>query len=250
MSKIDKLVQKDLLLSIVEPEYARVEFLLNQQKKSGYSLKVYFLKLLDVWQYWDKQFENEFLEHRIMGNNVSRVYLPISRDTDFEWMTQIDNKQFYSIMPTIKELSKLLNKHLPKSAIKSIQPIKWLKSEEALRQLIDVLKENGLIQSRDTEAIMQHFTINGKEPDQSKLEPINWISKKVFLAYIIETMANNKMIAVSDNIWQDTVYSHFLFNGKPVTNMRQTANNYKNNNKVDKPHKSDFIDQILLSLPD
>ncbi|MFO8028981.1 MAG: hypothetical protein R6U28_03900, partial [Cyclonatronaceae bacterium] len=44
----------------------------------------------------------------------------------------------------------------------AIQPIKWLKSEEALWQLIESLKKNGLIQSRETEDIIQHFEVSGR----------------------------------------------------------------------------------------
>ena len=128
-------------------------------------------------------------------------------------------------------------------------PICWLKSEQALRQLIEVLKENGLIQHRETDTILQHFIINGKEPKQAAFEPINWIVKKVNLAYLIETMANKKLISVSNNIWQETVNTHFILKGKPITKMKQTASGYKYN-KTRKPHKADLIDSIISGLPE
>lgn len=129
--------------------------------------------------------------------------------------------------------------------INKIQPIKWLKSDEALRQLIEALKKNGLIQSRETENIIQeHFRQSHKEP-----KPINWTAPVSLFAYLIEELNKDgaiKPISHPDYIWYD-IAPHFLIKGEAPKSLRQTANRYKQN-KSGKPKHHEKIDNIIQSL--
>ncbi len=129
----------------------------------------------------------------------------------------------------------------------SIQPIKWLKSEEALRQLIDSLKEYGLFQIRETEDIIQHFEISGREAKQAKLEPINWLKSKVLLAYLIDKLSKEPEQSapfIDSNKKWELAKLHFVVKDKKIT--RSLVGDYS---QSPYPNGSDDIDAILKRLP-
>ena len=185
------------------------------------------------------------------------LYLEILVKIDQKpWSADLGEKKLIELIELSEDILLKYRKHLHKfdalqKKSKNIL-IKWLKSEEALRQLIESLKENGLIQSRETDDIIQHFEVSGRETKQAQLAPINWIGTARLLVYLIEKMSeirSNKIISVND-IWKDTIYSHFLINGDiPKKHMRQSANKYKSN-KSGKPHNAEVIESILNALSD
>ena len=131
--------------------------------------------------------------------------------------------------------------------INKIQPIKWLKSDEALRQLIEALKENGLIQSRETEDIIQHFEVSGREAKQAKQEPINWLKSKALLAYLIEELTKQPKQSepfIDSNKKWELVKLHFVVNSKEIArSLRGDLS------QSPYPNGSDDIDTILKRLP-
>ena len=155
--------------------------------------------------------------------------------------------EFYDLYRLRNLLIKLKREHVANDAEEApkMQPIKWHKSEEALRQLIEALKKNGLIQSRETENIIQeHFRQSHKEP-----KPINWTAPVSLFAYLIEELNKDgaiKPISHPDYIWYD-IAPHFLIKGEAPKSLRQTANRYKQN-KSGKPKHHEKIDNIIQSL--
>ena len=131
--------------------------------------------------------------------------------------------------------------------INKIQPIKWLKSDEALRQFIEALKENGLIHSIETEDVIQHFEVSGREAKQVKLEPINWLKSKALLAYLIDMLSKEPEPSAPfmDSIkkWE-LVKLHFVVKGKKIT--RSLVSDLK---QTMYPNGCTDIDDILKRLP-
>jgi hypothetical protein len=127
------------------------------------------------------------------------------------------------------------------------EPINWLKSEQSLRLMIKALEQNGLIQRADTEATMQHFTVNGIEPDQTVLKPINWLKSNALLAYLIEKLTTKPnrfdRFMDSEKKWQ-MVKLHFVINGKVIS--RSLVHDLKQSAY---PNGSIGIDSIINSLP-
>ena len=108
-----------------------------------------------------------------------------------------------------------------------LKQIQWLKSEQALRTLIDALKAEGFIEENATDDIIQHFKVSGREVKPAQLEPIKWLKSKALLAYFIRQLHNSSLINVY-NIWQE-MEPHFLFRDKVATSLRQSeASTYGN----------------------
>lgn len=128
-----------------------------------------------------------------------------------------------------------------------IKPIKWLKSEEALRQLIDALKENGLIESRETDDIIEHFEVSGREAKQAELEPINWLKSGALLAYLNKELTMQPKQAEpfidSKKMWV-VLNLHFVINNKKID--RSLVGDVGQSRY---PNGSDTIDAILRRLP-
>jgi hypothetical protein len=133
----------------------------------------------------------------------------------------------------------------PKPQIANSQHINWLESDESLEQFINALQEQSLIQSVETEAIIQeHF--KPQRAQNSKYEPILWLETIALLAYMIESL--DQQYIKPQNIWSDTA-PHFSKNGQTPKNLRQTSNRFKQN-KSGKPKNYKLIDNIIKSLSD
>lgn len=108
----------------------------------------------------------------------------------------------------------------PKEQNSNIKPIKWLKSNESLRLLIEELISNDLIEKRRVEDIInEHFKIDDNNPN-TKPEPIIWKSKKVLLAHLLAGLDSNIRV---DRKWKD-LEPHFYWNGKIAEGLRQSHN--------------------------
>lgn len=160
-----------------------------------------------------------------------------------ELCNELKKQKMLTTIDQFCELSRLV---FLKNDNTGISPIIWLKSEQALRQLIEALKENGLIQERDTEAVIQHFMIDSKEPSQTKLEPINWLKSKALLAYLIDQLTTKPKLSNpfidSDKKWEMTKL-HFVVKNKPI--LRSLINDLKQTNY---PNGCTEIDTIINKL--
>lgn len=162
----------------------------------------------------------------------------------FEITYELKSQKMLHTVDSFCEISKTLI--FLKENDETLKPINWLKSEQALRQFIEALKENGLIQERDTEVMMQHFIVNGKEPNQSKLEPINWLKSKALLAYLIDQLTTKPKLSNpfidSYKKWEMTKL-HFVVNNKPI--LRSLINDLKQSMY---PNGCTEIDSIINKL--
>lgn len=185
--------------------------------------------------YEDLVLNNDIIIKKYYGNarEVSNLIDPKyplddwGKDSQYwvKWLTQHQEKLFI-LQKYINCIEQDLNK------------INWCKSEEVLRQLIDALKENELIQQRETDSIIQHFNVSGKEPVQVELSPISWLKTKALLAYFIRRLHTSNLINV-DNLWHE-MEPHFLINGKAVKELRKSeASTYGN------LIGSDIIDKLI-----
>jgi len=130
--------------------------------------------------------------------------------------------------------------------INNIQPIHWLKGEESLRQFLDIIKSASLIDSRETDDIIQeHFLVDGQEPIKEP-QPINWLKSKVLLAYLIQELSTkpnmHKPFIEPDKKWQLTEL-HFTVKGKEIG--RSLVNDIKQSRF---PNGCEEIDSILKRL--
>ena len=153
----------------------------------------------------------------------------------------------YKLRRLLIELAEQYVNNNTKSDKLEFKPIKWFKSEEALRQLIESLKKNGLIQSRETDDIIQHFEVTGREAKQAKLEPINWLKSKALLAYLIEELTKQPKQSepfIDSNKKWELVKLHFVVNSKEIArSLRGDLS------QSPYPNGSDDIDTILKRLP-
>ena len=151
------------------------------------------------------------------------------------------------MLNSIDQYCELSHSILRKNDNTDITPIKWLKSEEALRQLFESLKENGLIQSRETEDIIQHFYLSGTEAKQAQLEPINWLKSKALLAYLIDELTKQPKQSepfIDSNKKWELVKLHLVVNSKEIArSLRGDLS------QSPYPNGSDNIDTILKRLP-
>lgn len=247
MSKLEQ-VKQDFLQALAEPEYARVDFWQSKQSESGLSNIVYLKMLMDACKFYQSQINNQQFYYNSLGNQVSDIKLPLHILTGGYMSGHLGYSELQSLLTSIKDLS---DYWFPEQCNKeSIQPIKWLKSDEALRQLIEALKENGLIQSRETEDIIQHFEVSGREAKQAKLEPINWLKSKALLAYLIDMLSKEPEPSAPSAPFMDSIKKwelvklHFVVKGKKIT--RSLVSDLK---QTMYPNGCTDIDDILKRLP-
>lgn len=125
------------------------------------------------------------------------------------------------------------------------QSIIWLKSDKSLSRFIDALKDQNLIENRETaEIIEQHFKPQTKP--QKEPEPIKWLETASLLAYMIKELDDRYI--QTKNIWQNTAH-HFSVDGETPDNLRQIFSRSKQN-KTGKPKNYGIIDLIIKSLSD
>jgi len=207
--------------------------------------------VLSIKYSWAAKISDEEIKAAIVEPNKQGMFTAILKknnieyDERAEWYNIPIKSQSYPYLKHFIRLDKfervlhqIGQKSFSGNVEEPVQPIKWLKSEEALWQLIESLKKNGLIQSRETEDIIQHFEVTGREAKQAKLEPISWLKSKALLAYFIRQLNNSGSIDV-ENIWHE-LEPHFYINGKAVTGLRQSeASTYSS------PKSSDIIDRLI-----
>lgn len=128
-----------------------------------------------------------------------------------------------------------------------IKQIKWLKSEEALRQLIESLKESGLIQTREPEDIIQHFAVFGKETRQAQLEPIKWEIEIRYLAYLIHKLGEEMYVSLKDSKHKLTV-SHFVDSNGNKLSINSLASSLSALLKKQRDATVSQIDSIIQEL--
>jgi hypothetical protein len=135
-----------------------------------------------------------------------------------------------------------------KPQIANSQHINWLESDESLEQFINALQKKNLIETRETEAIINNHFKPVREQNKEPV-PIAWIYKyKNLLAYLIRELHNNRFI-VCRNIWQETE-PHFSIDGEIVKGLRQCEDQYVHRNNTGKPTNNKLIDNIIKSLSD
>ena len=144
------------------------------------------------------------------------------------------------------ETPDIINKMRSLKSDNLIQPIHWPKGEESLRQFLDIIKSAGLIESRETDEIIQeHFYVDGKMPTKEP-QPINWLKSKVLLAYLIQELSTKpnmyKPFIEPDKKWQLTEL-HFTVKGKEIG--RSLVNDIKQSRL---PNGCEEIDSILKRL--
>jgi hypothetical protein len=249
--KSDKQINKILLMALSEPEYARPDYWNAQQKISIYSQKIVFLnKLLDAYEHYIKRIDKDEYEVRIANPDAEiSCSIPLVYETDGELRGHLSRNDLISLFYSIRELTEMWfpTKKTAEKEIKYTQPIKWLKSEDSLRQLIDALKENGFIQKRDAEDIILHFTVSDTEAKQAQLEPISWLKSKALLAYLIDMLSKKPEQSapfIDSNKKWELVKLHFVVNGNKIT--RSLVNDLK---QTIYPNGSNVIDGILNRLP-
>lgn len=164
-------------------------------------------------------------------------------------------KQYRDIIMDCKDARRALKKEidlyendiLPESKskllIKQINPIHWLKGEESLRQFLDTIKSAGLIESRETDEIIQeHFRQTGQTP-----QPIQWSKSNRLLIYLFNKLTETGLIDTMDRQFQ-LITEHFLDKkGQPFKrdSLKQDNQNMKYSSD---PRGSKTIDRIIQEL--
>jgi hypothetical protein len=130
-----------------------------------------------------------------------------------------------------------------------IEPIKWLKTELKLKQLIEALKESGLIENKETNYIIKHFSVNGIETDQNSLEPIKWEAQTKYFSYLIHRLGEEFFINLTKSKFKATA-PHFIDkNGDilKVNSLHSALSQIINSDKV-KDKNIQQIEDILNSI--
>lgn len=241
---------KILLMALSEPEYARVDFWIAEQKDSKYSKKVFLKKLMDSYQHYEYQIDKKEAEARAYNPDAEITWrLPLFYETDHELIGHVGRSELHSLLLSIK---KLLNKWYPDNdesdnQAKQIQPIHWLKGEKSLRQFIDSLNSAGLIDSRETDDIIQeHF----RQTDQTP-QPIQWSKSNRLLIYLFNKLTEAGLIDTMDRQFQ-LISEHFLSKkGQPLKadNLKSDSYNMKTF-FTSEPKGSETIDRIIQELTD
>ena len=217
--KADKQMNKIFLMALSEPEYARVEYWINQQKESGWSETVFLRKLIDSYRYYFSVIDNEIKKLNSWGNQVFDHRLPLLYETDFELTGHVGKSELQSLLLSMNRLADKWDDHFKnKWAItetaqepheKIIQPIHWCKGVQSLRQFIDSLKNAGLIENRETiEIIQEHFYVDGQKPTKEP-KPMKWLIESKYLAYLMHRLAEEFIINIKGKKHQLTA-SHFI----------------------------------------
>jgi len=247
--KSDKQRNKVLLMALSEPEYARPDYWIAEQKKSIYSNRVFVIKLLDAIEHYTNRIDKEEYESKIFNPDAEiSCSINLVYETDGDLNGHLYREDLYSLTLSINKLVKIWfpTENITEKKIKYIQPIKWLKSEDALRQLIDGLIKYEMIQKREAEDIIQHFTVSDIEAKQAQLEPINWLKSKALLAYLIDTLSKKPEQSApfidSDKKWE-LVKLYFVVNGNKIT--RSLVNDIRQSSY---PNGASDIDGILKRL--
>lgn len=127
--------------------------------------------------------------------------------------------------------------------VNNIQPIHWLKGDDSLRRLIDLLKDAGFIEKKDTDEIIQeHF----KHSDQTP-QLIQWKRTNRLLIYLFMKLNETDMVDTM-NRQHKLIVEHFLNQyGKPLkgNSLKQEVQNMKLNGD---PNGSNTIDGIIKEL--
>lgn|SRR5690625_32092 len=162
--------------------------------------------------------------------------------------------EFYSLYKLRNMLIDLKRKHTdevykfddPSDQVNNIQPISWLKSDEALYQFIEALKAHQLIEAREAgDIINQHFkALTGQK---NKPEPIKWLKTNRLLSYLITELAKAELIATEGKQWR-LVSEHFIRkNGEKFNtdSLKQDALNMK---YTTHPKGSKIVDKVINSI--
>ena len=121
--------------------------------------------------------------------------------------------------------------------------INWVKKDDTLKQFIEELIDQNLIEQREPQDIIKdHFEPSSKPNKEPK--PIIWLDTIALLAYMIESL--DQQYIKPKHLWNDTAF-HFLVEGKTPQNMKQIANGFKRN-KSGKPKNYNIVDNIISDL--
>lgn len=102
------------------------------------------------------------------------------------------------------------------------KPIHWLKGTEALKQFLDNIKSEGLIEIRDTEEIIQeHFFVDGQAPIKES-QSIKWLIENQYLTYLMHRLAEEFIINIKGKKHQLTA-SHFISSSDKSLNTHSLA---------------------------
>jgi len=243
-------MRKVLLMALSEPEYARIDYWIAEQEKGSYRKLTFIKKLLDAHKHYEYAISKRKAEFKVLNpeGTVSNPGIPLFYETDGELTGHLNHKVLTELGSSIVELYKLWYPEKQETKIKqdNIQPIHWLKGVESLRQFIEELKSAVLIESRETEEIIQeHFSVDNQVPTK-EAKPINWLGTTVLLAYLIKELTiKPKMhdsFMESKNLWQVTNL-HFTIKGKEI--HRSLVNDIKQSRY---PNGCNKIDTILKRL--
>jgi len=216
-------MRKVLLMALSEPEYARIDYWIAEQEKGSYRKLTFIKKLLDAHEHYEYAISKRKAEFKVLNpeGTVSNPGIPLFYETDGELTGHLNHKVLTELGSSIVELYKLWYPEKQETKIKqdNIQPIHWLKGVESLRQFIEELKSAVLIESRETEQLIQeHFYVDGQMPTKEP-QSIKWLIESQYLAYLMHRLAEEFIINIKGKKHQLTA-SHFISNkGKELKSL-------------------------------
>jgi hypothetical protein len=240
---IDRSMNKVFLMALSEPEYARLDYWIAEQKKSKYSKEVFFKMMLDAFHHYESQIDMKDAEARAYNPDAEIAHrIPLIYETDHELSGHIGKSELLSLLLSIQKLSNIWYPDNDKSdnEINNIQPIHWLEKEESLRLFLQSIKKEGLIENRDTEEIIQeHFRQTDKKP-----QPIHWRKSNRLLIYLFNKLSEAGRVDTMGRQFQ-LITEHFLDkNGQSFKrdSLKQDNQNMKYSSD---PRGSKTIDSII-----
>jgi hypothetical protein len=127
------------------------------------------------------------------------------------------------------------------------QYINWLKSDKSLKQFIETIKEQNLIESRKTEAIINNHFKPHREQNKEP-EPIKWLNNQNLLVYLFRKLYKKYLINPAGKKWQ-LVSKHFIKeNGEQYKVRSLTVEAGKQKDGVLPANGINTIDKIIDRL--
>jgi len=243
----DIIIRKTLLLSLSEPEYARVDFFKAKQADSIYSEKVYALKLQEALEYYISKVRNREKQVNTLGNHVYDFKLSLFNETEGELYGHLGYGELESLANSI---SQLVDSWYPKKGdkipqVKNMHPIHWLKGDESLRQFLDIIKSAGLIENRVIDEIIQeHFRQTDKKP-----QPIQWSKSNRLLIYLFNKLTEAGLIDTMDRQFK-LITEHFLDRHGQKFKRDSLKQDFQNMKYSSDPRGSKTIDKIIQEVSD